>query len=224
MNFAALQCGTEIASIIPAASLMVASPTKLVTTGDLLARLAQEGARSLPMQRSTCVVLGMYLNEPADQIPLDKIDLARRGFRAFLLSRTYRENSIRTYIYQMGTMLRRAKALGWDPHASVSEAWRHLLAVASKSKLFDVVSYFARTTATPADVSVDGVYNWVVSRVREGVLFTNVAAKRNDFWRLLVKTGWVTEPPYTVRKQEKYGIPLGELPPGLRGDIETVLK
>jgi integrase len=225
MNFAILQPGTEIAYVVPDASAVIAvQHTNLVTTGDLLARLAQEGARSLPMLRSTCVVLGMYLNEPADQIPLDKMDLARRGFRAFLLSRKYRENSIRTYIYQMGSMLRRAKALGWDPHASISESWRQLLSLASKGKLFDVVGYFARTTATPADVTVEAVDKWVVSRVREGVLFTNAAAKRNDFWRLLVKTAWVSKPPYTVRKQEKYGIPLGELPPGLRSDIEGVLK
>lgn len=226
MNFAELHNGTVSAPPFPLPSADVALPRadKIITTGDLLARLAEEGARSLPMKRSTCGVLGMYLDEPGDAIPLDKIDLARRGFRAFLLSRKYKKNSVHTYIYQMGEMLRQARALGWDPHETVSDAWRELLAVASKGKIFDIVSFFARITASPADVTEEAVESWVVARAKEGVLFTNVASKRNDFWRLLVKSGWVSNPPRTVWKQDKYGIPLADLPVGLRTDIEAVLK
>ncbi len=117
MNFAELHNGTLSASPLPlpSADFVLSPAPKITTTGDLLARLAEEGARSLPIKRSTCALLATYLGELADEIPLDKIDLARRGFRAFLLSRKYKKNSVHTYIYQMGEILRQARALGWIP-------------------------------------------------------------------------------------------------------------
>ena len=49
MNFTELHNGTQSALPLPNPSAEVMLPTpKITTTGDLLARLAQEGARSLP--------------------------------------------------------------------------------------------------------------------------------------------------------------------------------
>ncbi len=55
-------------------------------------------------------------------------------------------------------------------------------------------------------------------------MFTTVAQKKNEFWRLLKKTGWIAKTPDHLLKFEYFGIPLKDLPPRLRTEAEALLK
>jgi hypothetical protein len=55
-------------------------------------------------------------------------------------------------------------------------------------------------------------------------MFTTVATKKNQFWRLLEKTGWISTTPLHMMRFTPYGISLKDMPDKLRTDIEAALK
>ena len=124
MNSALLQSGTEIAYDLrtsPNPSTITDVPVN--TIGDLLTILEQRPPRSLAMLKTTCGLLGVYLNQPRDQILLDTVDARRSGFRQFLVARKYAENSIRAYVFQTRFLINTARRLGWRPSFAASEEW-----------------------------------------------------------------------------------------------------
>lgn len=136
MNSELLQSGTEIAEdlrISSDQSTLVASPVK--TTGDLLAMLQQNPPRSFAMMRTTCGLLGTYLNQPGDQILFETLDDKRKSFRKFLADRKYTENSIRSYVYQLRLLLKTARRFGWRLDDAASDEWKALLTLAAEKKL-----------------------------------------------------------------------------------------
>jgi hypothetical protein len=89
------------------------------------------------MLRTTCALLGNYLNKPAEQISIDRINESREDFRAFLQRSKYKEASIRSYLNFARILLKSAKSLGWKPTDSIPEAWRGVLALAAEKKCTD---------------------------------------------------------------------------------------
>lgn len=194
------------------------------TTGDLLELLAEKPQRPFSMLKSTCGLLGVYLDLPGNEIPIHILDARRKGFRPFLASRTYTENSVRSYVYQLRVLLKTARRFGWQLDAHAPERWRPLLTVASEKKITDIVRYFSRVAKTPADVTAEDVEHWCSEMTRDGMLFTTVAVKRNAFWRLLRDTSWTTyNPPYLI-KQNKYGIALDQLAPEIQSEIDGAVE
>ena len=223
MSSAMLQIGSEIAQDVRT-SIGQDVQLRIKTTGDVLAIVGQEPGRSTAMLRTTCGLLGLYLDLPGNDIPIDTLDARRKGFREFLVQRTYAENSVRSYVFQLRVLLKTARRHGWKPNANAPERWKPLLALASEKKITDIVRHFSQVTKTPADVTVENVDLWCKETSESGMLFTTVAAKRNAFWRLLRDTGWTAyNPPYLI-KQTKYGIPSKQLAPELRSEIEAVLQ
>ncbi len=218
-----LQDGTEIAEELRDSSGHD-TPLPVKTTGDLLAILAEKPPISFPMLKTTCGHLGTYLGMPGDQITFDMLSVRRKGLRAFLSSRKYAENSIRSYVYYTGILMKMARRHGWQPDASASEDWLRLLALAHEKKITDIVRHFSQVTKSPAEVTAEDIEHWYKEVTAGGMLFTTAAAKRNTFLRLLRDTGWTTyNPPYLI-KQSKYGIPLDQLAPELSSEIEAVVK
>lgn len=225
MSFAQLQNGSEIALPLPDSSGSDGKqPLPVKTTGDLLAILEKNPPRSFKMLRTTCGHLGKYFDLPGDQIPFDLIEDKKCGFRPFLESRRYSENSVRSYVYQQRSLLKAAMRHGWSPDGHATEAWKPLLTLAVEEHLTDIVRHFARTMKSPKELTKEAVDRWGESRISDGLMFTTVATKKNQFWRMLEKTGWLTSTPAHLLKFSPYGIPLEEMPPKLRDDIQTVLK
>jgi integrase len=225
MNFAQLQNGTENASSLPvSAGYDAKQSTPVRTTGDLLVILQVNPTRKFKLLRTVCGHLGKYLDLPGDQIPFDLIEDKKCGFRPFLESRRYTENSIRSYVYQQRSLLKAAMLHGWDPDGNPTDDWQPLLKLAVQERATDIVRHFARTLKSPKEITKEAVDQWGEARVRDGLMFTTVAHKKNELWRLLQKTGWITTPPVHMLKFTPYGIPLEDMPTKLREDIQTVLK
>jgi integrase len=222
---AQLQIGTENAIPLPISSDSDANHLPPVqTTGDLLKILDENPPREYAMLRTTCGLLGRYLDLPGNQIPFDMIELRKCGFRPFLESRRYSEATVRSYVYQQRRLLKAAMQHGWDPDGHPNEAWKPLCDAAVREHLVDIVRYFARSTRSPKEVTKEAVDGWGEARIRDGLMFNTVAIKKNHFWRLLVKTGWLTETPAHLLKFNPYSVPLANMPAKLREDVQTVLK
>lgn len=225
MSVAVLPIGTPIATLPPDPSDSDTKQTVTVSnTGDLLAIYDGHAGRTDRMLRTVCGHLGRYHNLPGDQIPINLIEDKKRGFRTFLESRRYTENTIRTYVGQQRHLLKVAMRHGWNPAGNPTDAWKALLSISVEEHLTDIIRYFSRTTNSPAHVTKEAVDCWGEERIRDGLMFTTVASKKNDFWRLLKKMGWITDTPEHMLKFEQFGIPLKDLPPRLRADAEALLK
>ena len=62
------------------------------------------------------------------------------------------------------------------------------------------------------------------AKTREGVQYTTVKMKKARFWKLLKQVGWMTPSSPNQIQLEKYGIPLDQLTPELRTEIQALLK
>jgi integrase len=225
MTSALLQVGTQIAPELHASSTSCGSTTPSIeTTGDLLAALQGKPARTLSMLKTTCGHLGIYLDLPGDAIPLITVEAKRGGFRQFLEGRRYAGNSIRTYVNQVRLLLKAARKLGWDPDISVSDDWKGLPHFAAGKKIKAIVTYFSRSTKSPADVTLDDVEQWGVAALNDGLSYQTVVMQKSRFWHLLQDAGWTTLalPSQSTRKQ--YGIPLEQFPPTMKNDVQALLK
>jgi hypothetical protein len=228
MTSTILPNGSQIAGDLPSTSDKSARITTPVqNTGDLLAILEQKPPRSFAMLKTTCGILGTYLNLPGDQVPFDMIEARRGGFRQFLAGRGqrgYTENSVRTFVNQLNVLLKTARKFGWNPQNHVSEEWKCLLALAAERKVRDIVRHFSLITRTPGEVTVEAVQQWGESKIREGMQYATVVSKKSRFWKLLQRTGLTTVTPPNQIRQEKYGIPLNQMAPKLRAEVQALLK
>jgi integrase len=73
-------------------------------------------------------------------------------------------------------------------------------------------------------VTFEALDQWGESRIQDGMSFTTVAANKNQFWRLLQQAGWTTLNPPRLMRHEKYGVPVDQLAPKLKTEIEALLK
>jgi hypothetical protein len=161
MNCATVQIGTPIAFPPPDPSCFDANPTPSVkTTGDLLSILMEKPPHNYSMLRTTCGHLGKYLDLPGDQILFDLIESKKRGFRPFLESRRYQENSVCTYVNCQRTLLKAAMGYGWCPDGNPTEAWKPLLELSVEERLTDITRHFSRSTESPAEVTKEAVDRW----------------------------------------------------------------
>jgi hypothetical protein len=114
MTTSVLPFGTEIALDMrdPSANSVIAPGTPK-TLGDLLALLAENPPRERKMLRTTCARLADYLGTQVEEVSIDAVAQSRTGCRPFLEGRKYEENSIRTYVNPVRTLLASAEAVGW---------------------------------------------------------------------------------------------------------------
>ena len=102
-----------------------------------------------------------------------------RAFRPFLESHRYKENSVRSYVFQQTHLLKTAKRFGWRPDGNLTEAWKSVFELAVRAHLTDIARHFSRSTDSPSEVTEKAVDQWGEARVREGLKFITVVAKKN---------------------------------------------
>ncbi len=127
-------------------------------------------------------------------------------------------------VYQQRKLLKAATRHSWSPDGNPAQAWKPLLEIAGEQRLTDIVRHFANTTKTPKEVTKEAIDRWGEARIADGLMFKTVATKKNEFWRMLQKTGWVTTTPVHMLKFTPYGIRLNKMPTGLGQGIQTGLR
>jgi integrase len=229
MNYAPLPIGTEIAALIPISvekdhPATVSSPIVVKTIGDLLTILHSQPPRFFGVLKTTCRHLGTYLNQPSDQLTFETISARKSGFRSFLASRQYAENSISQYVYQTHVLLMLAQKHGWDPDHAVSREWKKLLATASEAQVLGITKHFSRITRTPAEITVEELDAWEESKLNSGSYYASARSTRNRFLRFLQDSGWPRLNIPGTKALDNYGVSLDELPSELSDEILTLLK
>jgi hypothetical protein len=225
MTSSALQFGTRIAPDIREASAnSTLEARKFKTLGDLLNVWREQPPRQIAMLRSTCVMLASYLDKPTDEITIDSVNDARGGVRPFLESRKYAENSIRTYVNHVRILLNLACEFGWKPDESFPEEWRAVLVLAKGRRCDDLAKYLARIRKKPKDVTIEDLDQWTQIRCEQGLSYAYARNKKTWFWRLLRDCGCTEQTPRCFLRENHFGVPLEQFPPGLKREVHGLLK
>ena len=98
---------------------------------DLLDILAQKPPRALPMLRATSSLLAAYLDKTIEQLLLDAINDSRDGFRPYLESRKYKENSVHTYVNHTKILLANAR-VGLEAYTIGPRRMANVVALATR--------------------------------------------------------------------------------------------
>ena len=194
------------------------------TLDDLLVLWGENPPPTFPVLGTTCSLLAAFLEKPLEQITIDFVVEARAGFRSFLQSRKYAENSIRTYVNHVRILLVCAKDFGWKPCESISAEWRGVFALAAEKKCKDVALHLAGIRKTPREVTIEDVNRWVLLRVQRGLSYDRAKQKTTWFWRLLRDCGCTEQTPMCLVREKNYGVPLEQFPPPLKSEVVELLR
>jgi hypothetical protein len=225
MTHSALQFGTQIALEVRDASRnSTVEARNPKTLGDLLHILGENPPPEFPTMRATCARLSDYLDKPIDEITVDSVNETRDGFRPFLESRTYAQNTVRTYVNLTRRLLKSAAEFGWEPNQAVQEEWRGVLVLAPERKCADLAKYLARIRKTPQEVTIEDVDQWVQLCIQNRLSLAYSESKRTWFWRLLRDCGCTEQTPMCIVREKRYGVPLEQFPEGLRREAVELLR
>ena len=225
MNGSSLHNGSRIAVVVRSSSIegdIKAQPP--TTLGELLDRLEKQDLRNMSMLRTTSSLLSIYTGKDPHYLPLGSISETRPGFREFLVKGKYAPNSVRSYGNYVRILIQTAKQLGWRPDDSLTEEWRNVLALASEKKCADLARYLAGHRKSPRDVRIEDVDEWVDFQVQQGRFWGSAQGKRLRFWRLLRDCGCTVQNPNCLIRENKYGVPLKDLPHELTREVTALLK
>jgi len=225
MNCSTLVSGTSIANEGPENSAAEAQiPLPPHTIGDLLCALKLRPPRAFAMLKTTAALLVAYKAKNDEQLTLAEIHESRSGFRSYLLTRKYANNSIRTYVNCVRMLLSLAESLGWAPRQRViPKEWREVLEVAEQRQCTDIAEYISHCTATPGAVTVEDVDRWVELRVQDGVGYVSARREKGRFWRILRECGHADIVPISFQRERGFGVPLEHFPPDLKKEVNALL-
>ncbi len=225
MTIASLHFGTENALERHDSSPdCVANADTLTSMADILRELAKDPPPQLRMLRSTCAQFAAYQNTAPEQITINAMDQNKGGFRAYLETRKYKENSVRTYVNFVRILLNYARVLGHDLSREVPEAWREVLALSNAQRCGAIALHLMRTRKDPRDVTIEDVNSWLAMISREGLAFLYAQKKTTHFWRILRECGCTNQNPMCFVREKRYGVRLRDFPPRMKQEVTDLLK
>ena len=124
----------------------------------------------------------------------------------FLESRTYEENSIRTYVNQVRLLINYAVAAGWQPVEMTSPPWRPVLQLAKDRKCLELTQYLITIRKRPREVTFEDVAEWMRLTMQRGKSEVTTWKKSSNLWRILRDSGYASKVPTYLLRKENYGI------------------
>jgi hypothetical protein len=186
--------------------------------------LERNPPKSFPMLGTTVSLIAAFFDSSFEETTMDRVNQMRGGFRRYLETRKYAQNSVRSYVNYARMLIGLARQYGWRPDQTAPKEWQQVLALASRKKCTDIARYLAQVKKTPNDVTIEDVEYWADLRLQEGVSYTLVRAKKGLFWRLLMESGCNDNLPVSITRVAHYGVPLDQFPQQLRNQVEGLLK
>ena len=171
MLSAQLRVGSEIANgVRPSSHEFAPAKRTLHTLDDLVRELTECPPSDLPVNHwqkmlTTSSRLADYLGKRIDEVTLVEIRESRSGFRAFLVKRKYRPQTIATYVASVGRLLKRAYEMGWQPSETLPPSWRLAFSKANDKRVQDLILHLGRVRRSPSEVTELDTEQWLTSAI-----------------------------------------------------------
>ena len=224
MNQATVLIGTPIAPHFRSSSTKsTVGDSTIETLGELLDIWEACPPRELPMLRTISSLLAAFLGKSPNQIMIDTVSESRDGFRAYLVTRTYAKNSVRSYVNYVRILLESATALGWKEGIALDREWVCVQEHVTSHECSKMINHFSHSGKTPSAITTADTERFVQDAVEEGLSYRGARRQSNVFWRILLDYGLTTQAPLGAVRKERYGISMEDMPAGLRSDINQLL-
>jgi integrase len=218
-----LRNGSGIASVAQDSPDQCAcTPISPNTLTELLIRLRPTAPTGVAMLRTTCAVFSSYLGKSTDELTIQMAFDGKAGFRDFLVSRHYAENSIRTYVNNLRILLKSAVALGWQPSTVVPQAWRPVMDLAKTARSRELVTHLAGKCSTPREANEDEVSRWSQAKISGGVSIFSTAKAAVWLWRVIRNLDLAGDGARISKSH--YGIPVSKFPQKLKSEVTELLR
>ena len=206
----------------------------LETVQDLLDRIAaSEGpkAKPLAMLRTTAMHVSRCLGRPLGATRIHELVSSSPEINAYLRSRGFKRNTVRSYGNYLRILVQEARALGWeawDPR--IEAAWAPFLAAQPRgkrdlSRARMVIKYAISNGIRPEDFGELHLNAWEEWMVRRGRSHSWIKAVKRYFSRIVFTAGLQTalrEP--HLEGGAIYRTRYDQLPNPLRSQLEELLE
>ena len=195
---------------------------------DAIRRTEPEGSHLHKMLNSTVAHTVLTLNLSAEKLEINKLLEVKPQLKAYLKSKGFKRNSIRSYTNYLRILLQKAAKLGWIPCAPQTfVAWREISAAVAKSGGGSAVVHYAiKNGKSPTDFTENDLHLFGDAAIRDGRTYKWVTQVQRYFRQSVFKAGLDSRVPHLRPPQTSrvYGVPLLRFPDGLREEVLDLLS
>jgi hypothetical protein len=193
-----------------------------VTLADLLRHVNPDSRRRY---KRSFELIEEWQGKPADQILLSDlfIRLTIAGYRPFLAEKGYLEYTIQAYRKALKYLRNLAASLGVQVELEFKPKWVKMMTQARQNYCMLYAEYFESRYDTPDDVPVEEIDALVLELVKTNQATMSSARKaRAIFLKTLRDCGFVKLQPVAAARDQRYGVPLKNLPEPLKSQVEAL--
>lgn len=193
-----------------------------ITLADLLRYVSSNSRRRY---KRSFELIEEWQQKPADQIMLSDlfIRLKMAGYRPFLKEKGYLEYTIQAYRKALTYLRNLAASLGVQVEPEFKPAWRDVMRHAKQNYCMLYAEYFESRYESPDDVPVEEIDALVLELVKINQATMSSARKaRAIFLKTLRNCGFVKRQPVAAAREQRYGVPVKDLPEPLKSQVEAL--
>jgi hypothetical protein len=207
-----------------AAKTPILPPAPAATVGDVLDR-SELYSKAHKIHSILNEIAQHFGVEDIARFPLDRLSTQKSLFMNFLKHKRRLLKDRKHIRYALDTLLREARALGWEADQHLTREWHSIRTDAEKARCGILVKYFAGIGVQPSNFTRDQIETWINQRViAQELTFWSAWEAATRFTNVLLQHGYSNVDPIAAARLNDYGIPLKEIVPiGLRQEIERLI-
>jgi hypothetical protein len=212
--------GLSVAYLAPVASPLLSSRA---TVRDLLDLIPKPSEANGPRLHSAASTFLKFLGATAEETPLHRLEVERERFGIHLEDRRYTKETIKSYRYCIGLLMKIAREHGWDaPPEVMPPDWALVLTLTSSKAIESIVRYAVRIAKKPSTFTEDDLRSWCQERVAAGCTLSASRTHCSEFRAILSMPTLAHLRPLVKAKPKAYGVQLSEMHPSLRSEVERL--
>ena len=215
------QNGLSVAYMVPVTPALLSSAA---TVGDLLNLIPKPSGVKGPRLHSAASTFLKFLETTAEETPLHRLEVERERFGTHLEDRRYTKETIKSYRYCIGLLMKIARESGWEaPPEVMPTDWALVLTLASTKGIESIVRYAVRIAKKPSTFTEDDLRSWCQERVGAGCTLSASLTHCSKFRKILGMPTVAHLMPLVKPHPKGYGVSLPKMHPLLRSEVERLL-
>lgn len=211
-------------AIEPSADAME-QPT-LTMIDDLLKLVSKRpgGGGGGPALHSAAANFLSFIGATAQETPIYLLETKLELWVRHLEVARYTKETLKSYRYCVNLLVKTAREHGWEPPPAIMPpCWAPVFELASAKEVKSIVRFAVLIGKTPSTFTEDDLRSWSQQRVQTGRSFSGCKRHLSAFRSLLSMPKLIYLRPLVQVKPKGYGVPLREMYPGLRSEIEGLV-
>jgi integrase len=192
---------------------------------DLLLSIDRKQGTNEGMLHAVAARFLEYLGRVAEDVPIELLDTHKTRFVAHLKGAKYKPSSVKSYRNYLNSLIGVAQRAGWKrSKAVIPPEWEGIAGALPRRLVTHIVGYAVQIGKSPANFSEEDLKMWQRERVKEGRSLTTSEDICTRFRTCIARAGLSACLPLIDKRRDYYGVPLRQMHPRLRQEIEEILE